>query len=186
MPEMNELNSQTLFDKRISVDLTPENATFFRSEGGLISLMLNANGKTETFERVVVIRSFPITNPDEYISVKEPDTRQKGSGEEIGLIADLNLFDAKTVALLNEELSRRYFTPEISKIYSMREKYGYTYCEADTSAGRVSFVLNNPSNTIRTLEDGRVLITDTDGNRYTLPDPKKLDKASYRKIEIYL
>lgn len=186
MPENNEMNVENLFEKRVSVDLTPENAKFFRSEGGLISLSLTTDGKTETFERVVVIRSFPITNPSEYISVKEPDTRQKGRGEEIGLIVDLNIFDSETVALINEELARRYFTPIILKIYSMKEKYGYTYCEADTSAGRASFVLNNPSNNIRTLEDGRVLITDTDGNRYTLPDPKKLDKASYRKIEIYL
>lgn len=182
MPE----NNENIFDKRVSVDLTPDNARFFRSEGGLISLTLTVDGKSETFERVVIIRSFPITNPDEYISVKEPDTRLKGRGEEIGLIVNLNLFDSETVALLNEELARRYFTPTILKIYSMKEKYGYTYCEADTSAGRSSFVLNNPSNNIRTLEDGSVLITDTDGNRYTLPDPKKLDKASYRKIEIYL
>lgn len=186
MPENNEMNTEGLFDKRTSVNLTPENARFFRSEGGLISLTLTVDGKNETFERVVVIRSFPITNPNEYISVKEPDTRQKGRGEEIGLIVNLNDFDSETVALLNEELGRRYFTPVITKIHSMKEKYGYTYCDADTSAGRANFVLNNPSNNIRTLEDGRVLITDTDGNRYTLPDPKKLDKASYRKIEIYL
>lgn len=182
MPE----NNENLFEKRNSIDLTPDNAKFFRSEGGLISLTVTADGKTETFERVVIIRSFPITNPDEYISVREPDTRLKGRGEEIGLIVQLNQFDNDTVALINEELSRRYFTPIITKIQSMKEKYGYTYCEADTSAGHASFVLNNPSNNIRTLEDGRVLITDTDGNRYTLPDPKKLDKASYRKIEIYL
>lgn len=186
MPEHNETNAENMFEKRVSIELNPNNAKFFRSEGGLISLTLTADGKTETFERVVVIRSFPITNPDEYISVREPDTRQKGRGEELGLIVSLSDFDSETVALLNDELARRYFTPVITKIQSMKEKYGYTYCEADTSAGHASFVLNNPSNNIRTLEDGRVLITDTDGNRYTLPDPKKLDKASYRKIEIYL
>ncbi len=186
MPDQTDLSIERFFEKRISVDLTPKNACFARSEGGLISLTLTANGKTESFERVVVIRSFPITNPDEYISVREPDTRKKGRGEEIGLISNLHIFDEATVALINEELSRRYFTPQIYKIYSMKEKYGYSYCDAETSAGRAKFVLNNPSNNIRTLEDGRILITDTDGNRYSLPDPEKLDKASYRKIEIYL
>lgn len=184
-PEIND-SVNDLFHHRKSVALTPENATFFRSRGGLVSLMLrNEDGTEETFERVAVIRAFPITNPDDFLSVREPG-KGGGRGDEIGLIETITLFDEDTVALLNEELNRRYFIPEITRIYSMKEKYGYHYTEAQTSAGRVQFVMNNPSNNIRTLEDGRVLITDTDGNCFCLPDPSKLDKQSYRIIEIYL
>lgn len=183
-PEMNESVSD-LFHRRQSVVLTPANAKFFRSKGGLVSLSLtNADGSNELFERVAVIRAFPITNPDDFLSVRE--VNKGGRGDEIGLIETITLFDDETVALLNEELDRRYFIPEITKLYSMKEKYGYHYTEAQTSAGRVKFVLNNPSNNIRTLEDGRILITDTDGNCFCLPDPAKLDKQSYRIIEIYL
>ena len=60
------------------------------------------------------------------------------------------------------------------------------YWEVDTSAGKVSFVLNNPYSNIRTLEDGRVFIFDIDGNCFMISDPAKLDKASYKRIEIYL
>lgn len=184
-PEMNDTEID-LFHHRKSVPLTPANATFFRSKGGLVSMTLRGeDGTTETFERVVIIRAFPITNPDDFLSVREPG-RDGSRGDEIGLIETVTLFDPETVALLNEELDRRYFIPEISRIYSMKEKYGYHYTEAQTSAGRIQFVLNNPSNNIRTLEDGRVLITDTDGNCFCLPDPSKLDKQSYRLIEIYL
>jgi hypothetical protein len=95
-------------------------------------------------------------------------------------------FDEATVMLLNEELDRRYFTPELLKIYSLKEKFGYLYCEAETSAGRITFVLNNPYSNFRTLEDHRVLISDIDGNAFMIKDPENFDKASLKKIEIYL
>lgn len=180
---------EAMFNKRESVALTTENASFFRSEGGLISMVLRhpeEDKEDETFERVVVLRSFPISNPHEYISIREPTTRRRGNGAEIGLIRDLRTFDEATVKLLNEELDRRYFTPELLKIYSLKEKFGYLYCEAETSAGRITFVLNNPYSNFRTLEDSRVLISDIDGNAFVIPDPEKLDKASLKKIEIYL
>lgn len=182
-----EKDESPLFEHRKSVALTPENARFSRSTGGLISLTLNTpESGEEFFERVVIVRSFPITDPDQYISVREPDTRTRGRGDEIGLIEDINTFDHDTVALLCEELDRRYFIPEIKHIFSMKEKYGYFYTEAQTSAGKITFVLNNPTNNIRTLEDDRVIITDTDGNCFCIPDPKKLDRSSYKIIEIYL
>lgn len=185
IPDTND-SVNNLFHHRKSIPLTATNAKFFRSKGGMVSLtVINEDQTTETFERVVLVRAFPITNPDEFISVREPG-RNGSSGDEIGMIEKIALFDAETVAVLSEELDRRYFIPEITKIYSMKEKYGYHYTEAQTSAGRMQFVMNNPSNNIRTLEDGRVLITDTDGNCFCLPDPAKLDKQSYRIIEIYL
>ncbi len=176
-----------LFAVRKSVDLTPENAHFFRSEGNLISLTLkNENGETETFERVVPVRAFPLSDPDEFISIKEPESKEKGNGAEIGFIRALSDFDSETVALLNEELSRRYFIPAITKIYSSKEKLGYRYFDAETTAGRISLTVVNATSNIRTLEDESVLITDLDGNCFTIPDPSKLDKASLKKIEIFL
>ena len=176
-----------LFQKRESIMLTPENAVFSRSEGGLISLdVTRADGEREHFERVVVLRSFPITDPDEYIAVREPETRKSRRGHEIGLIVHIGIFDEKTVALLNEELDRRYFTPEIHRILSVKEKLGYYYWDVETSAGHVNFVLNNISSNIRILEDERIFIFDIDGNCFQISDVSKLDRNSYRKIEIYL
>ncbi|MBR5528106.1 MAG: DUF1854 domain-containing protein [Clostridia bacterium] len=185
--EYSEKEIEEMFNKRESVPLTPQNAEFFRSEGGLISLKLkNDEGNEEIFERVVIIRAFPVSNPDDYISIREPSTKRRGNGSEIGMIRNINEFDKKTVSLLREELDRRYFTPEIKKIYSMKEKFGYSYCDALTSAGKITFVLNNPYSNIRTLENKSVLISDMDGNCFIIPDPDALDKASYKKIEIYL
>lgn len=182
-----EVNADDLFKHRESITMTPENSWFSLSTGGLISLkIINAEGNEEFFERVVIRRSFPVTAPDEFLSVREPDSRIKGRGSEIGMIRNINIFDKDTVKLINDELEVRYFTPEIKKINSAKEKFGYTYWEAETTAGNASIVLNNPFSNIRVLEDMRIFISDMDGNCFVIPDPSKLDKLSYKYIEIYI
>lgn len=176
-----------LENQRVSIDLTPDNAKFTRSGGNLISLTItNDEGEEESFERVVVLRAFPVTNPNEFLSVREPDSKKQGRGKEIGMIRRITDFDEDTRALLTEELDRRYFTPQIQKIFSVKDKFGYLYWEAQTTAGHVTFVLNNPFSNIRVLEDGRILIHDIDGNVFEIHNPAKLDAASLKKIEIYL
>jgi hypothetical protein len=178
---------EALFKVRVSIPLTAENTVFTRSEGNLISMKVTQpDGTVENFERVVPVRAFPITDPEEFISIKEPDSREKGKGAEIGLIRQMSDFDAATQALLREELDRRYFTPVIKKLTGVKEKFGYYYWDAETSAGKISFVMTNITSNIRTLEDGRVFIHDIDGNCFQIPDPSKLDKASLKKIEIYM
>ena len=177
----------SLFEHRVSIALTPENARFTRSEGNLISLeVTQPSGEVEFFERIVPIRAFPITAPDHFIAIREPDTQLSGRGAEIGMIETLDGFSPEVVDMITLELSRRYFTPSIKKIHSFHEKFGYCYWDVTTTAGRVEFIMSNPTNSIRTLEDGRVFMYDIDGNCFTIEDPAKLDKHSYKKVEIYL
>ncbi len=176
-----------LFEHRVSIDLTPENARFTRSAGGLISLeVTQPSGKVEFFERIVPIRAFPISSPNTFISIREPDTQLNGRGAEIGMIEDPSCFPAEVADMLADELSRRYFTPAITKIHSFHEKFGYCYWDVSTGAGRVEFIMSNPTGSIRTLEDGRVFMYDIDGNCFTIENPSKLDKHSYKMVENYL
>ncbi|MBQ4575825.1 MAG: DUF1854 domain-containing protein [Clostridia bacterium] len=176
-----------LANERVSIPLNMQNAKFTRSQGNLVSLTLKKDdGEEEFFERVVVLRAFPITNPSEFLSVREPDSKKMGRGKEIGMIRYMSDFDEATQKLLLEELDRRYFSPQILKIHSVKEKFGYSYWDSETTAGHVTFILNNPFSNIRLFEDGRIFINDIDGNSFEIADPKKLDAASYRKIELYL
>ncbi len=184
--ETEEINTDELFKRRPSIPLTPANAKFSPSKGGMISLTVQGENGEEFFERVVVLRSFPVTAPDEFLSVREPDTRKKGRGAEVGMIRYLSDFDDETKKLINAELDLRYFTPVIQRILSVKDKFGYSYWEAETTAGKVSFVLNNPFSQIRVLEDSRIYISDMDGNSFMIPDPAALDRASYRRIEVYI
>jgi len=183
---LDEEEEFTLDEQKKTVDLTPENARFFRSEGGLISLELADEGETKVYERVMLLRAFPITNPDEFISVREPTKRKTSRAKEVGMIRRASDFDEATNALFSEELDKRYFTPQIYKIHSIKEKFSFYYWDVDTSAGHIVFLMNNPFNNIRILEDGRLLVSDIDGSVFVIPDPKKLDAASYRRIEAYL
>lgn len=181
------LKEDDLFAHRISLDLTPENARFTPSGGNLISLeVTQPNGEIEFFERIVPVRAFPVSSPNEFISIREPDTQLKGRGSEIGMIRRLSDFSEAVCAMISDELSRRYFTPSIQKIHSFSEKFGYCYWDVTTAAGRVEFIMTNPTSNIRTLEDGRVFMYDIDGNCFSIEDPKALDKHSYRKVEVYL
>ncbi len=186
-PILDDSDPTDLFEHRVSLDLTPENAVFTRSSGGLISLSVTQpSGKVEFFERIVPVRAFPITSPEQFISIREPDTRRNGQGAEVGMIEDPSIFPAEVVDMLRDELSRRYFTPAIRKIHSFREKFGYCYWDVTTVAGRVEFIMANPTGSIRTLEDGRVFMYDIDGNCFTIEDPTALDKHSYKMVENYL
>ena len=186
---MSEEKDNLFENERESIALTPENAGFRRSEGGLISLDLKGSGKDggdEFFERIVIFRCFPITNPNEFLSVREADSKKMGRGKEIGMIRYMSDFPQEQQALFLEELDRRYFSPEIIKITSVKEKFGYTYWETETTAGAMTFILNNPFSNIRTLEDGRIFISDLDGNSFQIADATKLDSNSFKKIEVYI
>jgi len=185
--EEDDAGDLILENRRESVPLNTDNAIFTRSKGNLISLELQKpDGTTEFFERVVIMRAFPISNPDEFLSVREPDTKRKGRGNEIGMIRHITDFDDNTQKLFLEELDRRYFSPKLIKIISVKDKFGYLYWDAETSSGNVTFIMNNPFSNIRVLDDGRIIMHDIDGNVFEIPDPQKLDAQSYRKIEIYL
>ena len=186
MPDEKQDEISLFENERKSIALTPENAKFKRSEGGLISLDLKNEDETENFERIVIFRCFPITNPDEFLSVREPDSKKMGRGKEIGMIRYMKDFPEDQRQLFLEELDRRYFSPEITKITSVKDKFGYLYWEAETNSGKMTFILNNPFSNIRSLEDGRIFIHDIDGNSFQIKDPSKLDANSFKKIEIYV
>ncbi len=175
-----------LNDIRESVALSPENARFSVSAGGLVSLDLNSERYGEEhFERVVILRAFPIEAPDEYICVRTPDTKDE-HGKEIGMIRRLGDFPEEQTELINRELNVYYFTPEVTKIYGKKEKFGNEYWDVETTAGRYELIVSNPFRNIRCLNDGRVFIYDMDGNAFVIPDHKKLDNQSFKILDAYL
>jgi len=157
--------------------LKPGNVVFKQSEGCFLSLTLE-NG--EFYPKVDLIRAYPFTKPREYISVRSPE------GKEIGIIRELDAFPAKVVRILEQELERRYFTPNILKIYSIKEEFGYYYWHVDTEAGTRKFITKRDDQNIRLLKNNGVLITDVDGNRFVIEDYNKLDALSYKLIELIL
>lgn len=159
--------------------LNKENTVVEATEGGFVSLTIQG----ETYENVTLIRTFPFTAVNEYISVRQSDE----NATEIGMIENLETdFDKEAREQLQKQLSIRYFTPKIKKILSIKDEGGCSYFEVDTDAGRSHFVVRSNDNRFMKLTDTRIMIEDLENNRFEIPDITKLSVKERRKLDIFL
>ena len=154
------------------------NDKFERTEGGFLNLKYDGR----LYESVKVVRLFPFTDPDKYISIRENDERAK----EIGIIEDLTEFPGETVKLINEQLALNYYIPVIEKIKSIKDESGNAYFNVTTDRGDHEFVINMSSNPVTKLTDTRLIITDMEENRFEIRDIRKLSQKELRKLDLFL
>ena len=166
-------------DKLLSVNkLTPDNAVFSETRGGFITLSLSGEDKG----MVNIICAFPFTAPNEFLSVRTADDKM----EELGIIENINDFDNKTVDIIKKQLEIRYFMPKITKVYSVKEEYGHTYWSVQTNKGKHKFTSPSGSSGSVIRKENRVIIKDSDQNRYEIPDITKLTAKEMKKLDLYL
>ncbi len=130
--------------------------------------------------RAMLHRNFPFELPWEYISVLDID------GYELAYIRKIDDFSGEEREILVRELERKYYSPVISKIYSVKERFGFSYWDVQTSAGRLTFTLQDTFKSMIRAGGGKLFLFDVDGNRFVIEDAEKLDRRSYKKIELYL
>ncbi len=151
---------------------------FERTEGGFINLTFDG----VTYERVKVVRLFPFTDANKYISIRQNDEKAR----EIGIIEDMDELDDDTRSMLEEQLRLNYFTPVIEKIYNIKDEYGYAYFHVKTDKGECKFAINMASNAVTKLSDSRLIITDLDENRFEIRDVNALTQKERRKLDLFL
>ena len=128
---------------------------------------------------VVPARAFPITAPQEGVSILSRD------GHELTWIPDLGKLSGDTRRLIDEELEMREFMPEILRIRSVS---GYaTPCtwQVETNKGNSTFTLNAEED-IRHIASPALLIVDGRGIQFLIRDRRALDDASRRILERFL
>ncbi len=162
--------------------LAPEKCEFYETEGGLLGLRMDG----EDLGRIALVRMFPLRNPDKFISVRRELRERNDARREYGVIADLGAFSGEQRALIDEELKRRYFVPDILSVKNVKEEYGHTYWTVETTAGERSFTVFDMNSNLLNLGGGRALIIDVDGNRYCFPDVSKIGEKALRLVEIWL
>ena len=69
---------------------------------------------------------------------------------------------------------------------AVKERFGFSYWDAETSAGRLTFTLQDTFKSMVRAGGGRLFLFDVDGNRFVIEDTEALDRRSYKKIELYL
>ena len=157
--------------------LDPATLTFTRSEVGTAQLEIQNEA---CYLRIVVRRLMPLSNPDSYISLAaDEDT-------EIGILVNPSELTQEGQKILQEELDKRYFTPTIRKVYRVKEQFGIHEWEVETERGRVTFSVRGLNQNIKQVPPARLFVTDVRGNRYDIPDYRKLDPQSYQQIQRHL
>ena len=157
--------------------LTPENSEF--SDGG--GCLMLCDKKTGEKKRVILHLLFPFNTNRKLVSALNADK------EEVGMIRDIDEFEGDSLAAIEKEILRRHFVRRITKILEIKDKNGITTWKVDTEDGnKAEFALKDTYGSIFHVTETRLLITDVDGNRFEIADTSALDKASRRRIELYL
>ena len=132
-----------------------------------------------TYSNVEAVRSFPLTDSNKYISLLDAEEK------EIGIIQDIKQLPRESEKILKSELQKRYFMPKITKIHKLDGEFGVTQWIVETNRGPVAFSMRTRYDVV-SLENGRVLIKDVDGNRYEIENYHRLDPDSMALLETQL
>ena len=173
--------SEELLEMRF---LNGENAVFSRTAGGFLALKTTGMGEklSKEYARVCVYLTFPLTNPEEFISIREADEKAK----EIGIIEKLSQLPEEQQEMLREQIKLRYFMPVITKVLDVKDEYGYAYWNVVTTFGACRFTTQMSGDAVIHLSDSRLLVTDIDGNRYEIPDFYQLGVMERKKLDLFI
>ena len=140
-------------------------------------VLTDAEGQRHT--GVVPVRAFPLTAPDDGLSLVGPD------GRELLWIDRLDQLPDSARALLGQELAPRDFAPTLQRLHKVSSFGVPSTWTVSTDRGETSFVLKAEED-IRRLEGGALLIASAHGVQFRIPDLKALDRGSRKLLERFL
>lgn len=137
---------------------------------------LRYTGEDRSYLSVKPVWASPLSHPGKYLALVD------GKGKQIVMINDVAALADDTRKLLEEELRRRYLTPQVTKVVELRYELGVTYWSVETDRGDREFVTQSLHENAQWLGEQHLLIIDVDGNRFEIPDIDALDKRSQTLI----
>ena len=124
---------------------------------------------------------FPFTNHEMYITLLNKDER------EVGFVRDLEEVDDASRQALEECFREYYLIPKISRLIDCEDKFGTLKWTVETDRGVITFQIRNRHSDIKHLwGTKRVIIRDSNDNRYEIPDHTVMDAHSNRILFSYL
>jgi hypothetical protein len=140
----------------------------FRSSGG------------QTHGGVQVVRAFPLTAPEQHISIVGAD------GNELAFINRIDTLDTPVQSALREALAEREFMPVIQRIRAVSTFGTPSTWQVDTDRGATELVLKVEEDIRRLPGTGRLLINSDSGVVFEIRDRSRLDRPSRRLLERFL
>jgi hypothetical protein len=141
-------------------------------------LVLVANDGT-IHESVVPVRAFPITAPERDIALIDPH------GRELAWIEKLSDLPDEMRKLVEADLARREFMPEIKRINEVSSFATPSTWYVETDRGKTAFILKGEEY-IRRLKPPSLLVTDSQGIHFLIQDRFALDHHSRRILDRFL
>lgn len=145
------------------------------TQGRLV--LTNADGTQH--EAVVPVRAYPISAPDRMISLVGAD------GHELAWLDSLDQLSAEARQLVEEELRRREFMPEIKRLFGVSSFATPSTWDIETDRGRASLQLKGEED-IRRMGGGVMLIADAHGVQFMIRDVSALDRHSRKLLDRFL
>lgn len=117
-------------------------------------------------------RLFPMSGLTKYITLLDSELKEQA------ILRDLAGLDPDSRQAVEACLNQYYMIPKILQVQDITEKFGIVTWTCRTDRGVRSFRVRNRTRDIKLLYDGRVLIRDSNDNRYEIDDYRTLDKKS--------
>ena len=147
-----------------------------RNQAGRLLLTL-ADGRV--YEGVVPVRAFPLQAPEQCVAFMSLE------GKEVAWVDELSALPQDTRELIKQEIASREMMPVIERIVRVSTLSTPSTWEVITDRGATQLILKGEED-IRRLTGSTLIITDSHGLRFMLPDMQALDKNSRRIIDRFL
>ena len=130
-------------------------------------------------EGVYPVRAYPISAPDDGLSLLGQD------GHELVWIASLVSLPSDIRTLIEQELAKREFMPEINRIIHVSSFATPSTWQVDTNRGETQLILKAEDH-IRRLTPTSLIVADSHGIHFIIRDVDQLDNHSRKLLDRFL
>ena len=160
--------------ERIYID--GDMAAFVRKDITMVDVVLQDG---TTFQNVEPRCLFPSSNGRKFITLLDEN------GTEQAVIRDLDNLPAEQKNIIEGCLAEYYLIPRITKILNTSEKFGLITLDTETDRGPARIEIRNLLYGFKQVGN-RLLLRDSNDNRYEVPDLTRLDSKSRHLLDNFI
>jgi ATP-binding cassette subfamily B protein len=142
------------------------------------------SSEAATASGIFIIRTFPATHPDEYLSIRGWD--EHGDEVELGMIRRLADWPDADQGVIRTALQRRSLIREVRRVHDVRLVHGYLDFDVESDVGRRQFTARWTQGQAFDFGTGGKMLVDTDENRWVVPRIDDLPAADRERFLQYV
>lgn len=124
-------------------------------------------------------RLFPLSDIDNYITLLDD------SEHEVAFITSMSDLDGDSQEALLGCFRDYYMIPRIVEVLQIRDKFGSLKFKVRTERGIIEFRIRSRHSDIKLFRNGRIIMRDSNDNRYEISNFDALDKRSKKLLFSY-